>query len=240
MRRCLYTVNVGGYDKPRPAPRLAGWDCLYFTDRPLPLLARLVTARGWTARVLEQEAETGATLSRKPKLLAHRYLPDYDYSLYIDANIVVRQDPTALLESLDWPVFLTAEHPYRATLGEEIEACVAETKAPPAAMRAQLGRYTAEGLPEAAPLYENNVLARRHNAPEAIRLAEAWWEAYTAHPTRDQLSLPYAAWRTGIGPTVLAQARKRSVFQAKAHDRSRLARLRRSLNKRGAALRGRR
>lgn len=234
MQRVLYTVNVGGYDKLRPAPRLAGWRCVYFSDRPLPLWARLRGNLGWEVRRLEAsgDEQPSSLLSREPKLLPHRFLADFDYSLYVDANIVLKDDPTALLDRLGWPDVLAARHPYRATLAEEVDSCIAENKAPADVLRAQVEAYRAGGLPRDALLYENNVLARRHNAPAAVRLAEAWWQAFLAHPHRDQLSLPWAVHATGVAPAVLEQAEKRQVFQAKAHDRAMLRRWRRSIAKR--------
>lgn len=234
MPRVLYTVNVGRYDKLRAAPRLAGWHCIYFSDRPLPLWARARDNLGWEVRLLDAlgGGEEAARRSREPKLLPHRYLAEFDYSLYVDANILVRQDPTPLLQELGWPDVLTTRHPFRATLGEEVESCILEGKAPAEVLRAQLDSYRERGLPPEAPLYENNVLARRHASAGAVRLAEAWWSAFAAHPHRDQLSLPWVVQQTGIVPAVLEQDVKRRFFQAKSHDRSVLRRWRRSAAKR--------
>lgn len=233
MRKVIYTVNVGGYDKPRRAPRFPGWDTVLFTDRASGLRLRLA---GWTVRRFDTQGLAAGAASRRPKLLPHLYLADYDISLYVDANIVFHDDPSRLAEALGWPVFAAAAHPYRDNPYDEVAECVAQGKAPAAVLEAQAAAYRAEGLPGDAALYENNVLLRRHNDPVAVALDEAWWEEFRRFPHRDQISLPMACRRTGIVPVACAQDLKRRFVAARGHDRSLARRLRRSLGKRLARL----
>ena len=239
MRKVIYTVNVGGYDKLRAAPRFSGWETVLFSDVPPSGLRRVFGARGWRVLPLERgDGETPVLASRRPKLLPHHFLQDYDYSLYVDANIVFLADPSCLLEALDWPFFAAALHPYRTTPFAEVEACIAQKKAPADVLEAQAAAYRAAGFPEEAPLLENNVLLRRHNDPQAIALGEAWWEAFLQFPYRDQISLPFAAYRSGIMPIPFSQEQKRAVVAARSHDRSLQKRLKRSLDKRLKRWRG--
>ena len=235
MRKVLYSANVGQFDKLRPAPRLEGWATVMFVDRPPNPVLRLAGGLGWEFRVLDPAlvAEGGPIFaSRAPKLTPHLFLPEFDYSLYIDANIILHADPATLLERRGWPTFLTSQHPYRQTLAEELRACIDQGKGPADILTTQVNSYWKAGLPPEAPLFENNVLARLHHDPACMSVARVWWAAFKDFPYRDQLSLPWALHSTGFSPAVLSQAEKKTVFQAKKHDRSVLKRLRKSVSKR--------
>lgn len=232
MRKVIYSVNVGGYDKLRPPPAAPGWDCVLFTDRPLPWHAQIFNRRRWRVVVLDLQNLPRATASRRPKLLPHLYLKDWDYSLYVDGSIVFHDDATRWGDIMNWPNFGAAIHPYRANPYDEAEECIRQGKAPAEILRAQMSAYREAGLPEDAPLYENGVLLRRHHDPEVIALDEAWWDEFERFPHRDQISLPFASWRTGIVPQAAVQEVKRRFFSARSHDRSFWRRFRRSVKKR--------
>ena len=232
MKRVIYTVIVGGYDRliePQPFP---GWDFVCFTDGRNTGLRATVGLSHWDVRPLDSKDLDVFRQSRLPKILPHRYLQDYDYSLYIDGNAKLLSDPTEMLEALDWPKMAVAEHPFRATVLEEIDECIRQNKAPHELLEAQRAAYVADGMPEDLKLLENNFLLRRHNDPDVIRLMDAWWEQMNTHSHRDQLSLPYVAWKQGFAIHIFTQVLKRTVFTTKAHYRAPWARWKRSLNKR--------
>lgn len=53
------------------------------------------------------------------------------------------------------------------------------------------------GFPEHFGLAETNVLYRRHNEPEIIKLMEDWWYFVADYSKRDQLSFSYVLWKKG-------------------------------------------
>ena len=232
MKRVIYTVIVDGYDRliePEPYP---GWDYVCFTDGKRSGWRAKVGLSRWDIRPLPDEGHDSFRHSRLPKILPHRYLADYDYSIYIDGNARLLCDPTAKLDAMHWPDVAISEHPYRDTVFEEIEECIIQNKAPRALLEAQRDAYRAEGLPEDTPLLENNFLLRRHNDEHVTALMEAWWEQMNIHSHRDQLSLPYAAWKLGYPIHTFTQTLKRTMFTTRAHYRSPLSRWKRSLLKR--------
>lgn len=239
QNRVFYTVNVGRYDRLRSAPRFPGWRYVYFADRALPLWARAMADLGWEVRRIPPLGPDRPQVlaSREPRLLPHRFLAEFDYSLYADANIVFSEDPTPLLEQIGWPDFTIAHHPTRRTVDEEVEACVAFGKGPEAILRAQLEDYRARGLPDDAQLYETGVLGRRHNAPDVARLGEAWWRAFSAHPWRDQISFPWAVHESGVTPTPMPQREKQAIISVKSRKRPWLVRQSRSLAKKWRRIR---
>jgi hypothetical protein len=63
-----------------------GWDYLCFTDETS-------TAKiGWEVRALPQNELDQIRRSRLPKILAHRFLSDYDIRIWIDGNVGIRGD----------------------------------------------------------------------------------------------------------------------------------------------------
>jgi len=235
-RKVLYTVVVGGYDPIRRPPRIEGWDFVLFTDRPVKLWQRI--GRFWDVRSLEGGGLDLARTSRLPKILPHKFLPEYDYSLYADASIVFRRDPTHLAEECGWPMFLAADHPYRQDVYAEAAECIRIGKADPAALERQIGAYEKAGLPHSVPLTANGLMFRRHLDPGLVALNEDWWREIMEHTYRDQISLPYVRWRHDVPVEAMSLEQYREHFIVKSHDRSFWKRMRRSFQKRLARLRG--
>lgn len=238
MKRVIYTVIVGGYDRliePQPFP---GWDFVCFTDGRNTGLRAKAGLSHWDIRPLEDDGLDSFRHSRLAKILPHRYLQDYDYSVYIDGNARLLSDPYETLETLGWPKLAVSEHPFRATVLEEIDECIRQNKAPRELLETQRAAYLADGMPADLKLLENNFLLRRHNDPEVIRLMEAWWEQMNTHSHRDQLSLPYVAWKQGFAIHTFTQTLKRTLFTTKAHYRAPWKRWQRSVQKRLDKLRG--
>lgn len=233
MKRVIYTVIVGGYDALIEPPVFTGWDYVCFTDgRNIGLRAKLGFSR-WDIRPLPQDGDLDSfRRSRLPKIMPHRYLADYEYSVYIDGNAKLLSDPSALLDQLSWPMMVVSVHPFRDTVVQEIDECIRQNKAPRALLEAQREAYLADGMPADLALLENNLLLRRHNDAQVIQLMEAWWAQMNTHSHRDQLSLPYVAWKLNFTIQTFSQATKHDVFTTKAHYRSPWARWKRSLNKR--------
>ncbi len=46
-------------------------------------------------------------------------------------------------------------------------------------------------------LGENNILFRKHNSDNIIKLMNDWWEELNTQTKRDQLSLAYVLWKNG-------------------------------------------
>jgi len=193
-RRCVYTVMTGGYDQ-LLTPRCVapGWDFIAFVDDP-----DAVRSPHWQLRKLDAGDLDVQAASRLPKILPHRFLADYEFSLYLDANMRLRGRLENLGRKHNWPIFCSVRHPWRSCVYQELRQIANLRKAPVAAVSAQIARYEAEGIPGDLGLYENGFLLRRHNDPEAIAIDEAWWKEYMQSETRrDQPALAVALWRLG-------------------------------------------
>ncbi|RED50822.1 glycosyltransferase domain-containing protein [Aestuariispira insulae] len=231
-RKAIFTVIVNGYDKLLEQPQYPGWDYICFTDgKRLPILGKLGLSN-WKIVKYDDWGYDGFRYSRLPKILPHLFLPDYDYSLYIDGNAYLVSNPDQILNRIGWPDFVTAQHPKHPYMDTEFQECIRHGKSDPVLLSTQQRSYENLGFPEQSPLMENNLLIRRHNHPEVVALSNAWWQEINRVSHRDQLSLPYIVWKTGFTPHILSQEEKRTFFRTKSHFRSHLYRIVRSLEKR--------
>ena len=197
MKKVIYTCLTGGYDALRePAVLRDGWDYVCFTDAP-----GSGRKGAWELRALEGADAQAA--SRRPKLLPHRYLPDYDVSLYLDSNIEIRDE--AFYDALEacleeGGAWYGVPHGERDCLYAEFRACYAAGRIRFRDALRGIRRLRKAGWPAGAGLLEDNLILRRHRRPAVRAVDEAWWEAFLQGPRRDQLHLMPLLARLGITP----------------------------------------
>ena len=62
-------------------------------------------------------------------------------------------------------------------------------------MKPQMDRYKKEGFPENYGLLQSNILLRKHNKQDCIKLMEEWFNEIKNGSHRDQLSFNYVSWK---------------------------------------------
>lgn len=191
-RLVVYTSLFGTYDDLflPSAAQTQGCDFVVFTDQPnIP--------PPWRRGPISYVAPCQTRQSRFYKLLPHRLFPQYEWSLYVDANIDIRVNPIEFFErycALDSDFFVF-RHPSRVSILEELGACIGLRKDDAELMVRQVAQYLQSGFRQAFQLTENNVLLRRHNDPDLAELSESWWEEVRSKSRRDQLSFSYVVER---------------------------------------------
>lgn len=186
----IYTAIFDNYDvlmDPKDFP--SEIDTVCFTDN------RDLQSNTWEIRYISQSM-TPALTNRKLKILPHRYLPNYNYSLYVDGNIHIVNDITDLASDqfLDHSL-IVPPHPKRNCVYNEAERCLSSGLASRKEVYDRLRRYDNEGFPPNYGLSENNVIFRKHNNDKIKNLMENWWDEVQKGSGRDQLSLPYLIWK---------------------------------------------
>jgi hypothetical protein len=203
----LYTTIFGGYEGLIPQPKIKGIDRICFTDRKAKSLS-------WDLIHVSRELSDPVRNSRKYKILAHRYLSEYDISIYIDGNFLVVGDLVALinhsLSNANMSVFDHNQTSYdkRDCVYEEYRALmemgrINRYKDKPELMSRQIERYRSEGYPVHNGLVFAASLIRRHNEPDVVRTMERWWQELKMGSRRDQLSFNYAAWKEKLNYYVI-------------------------------------
>jgi hypothetical protein len=203
-RIVVYTAVFGKKDElvePTVVPE--GVDFVCFTDQKF-------SSRVWQVRRIEPPIPEDATRSaRRIKILAHEYLPEYDISIWVDGNILVRADvrEKAERELSDTPMAvydhaMSREFPLRSLFeGAEYLIRTAREGKPqedPALVAAQMEAYRKDGYPNTNGLLWSCVMFRRHHDPKVVETMQLWWKEVQTRTKRDQMSFNYVAWKTGL------------------------------------------
>ena len=198
-RICVYTALFGGYDELRPpAYKPPGLDFICFSDRPL-------AAPGWDVRLVDLPIGSPAMKNRRLKILPYEKLSEYDFSLYLDSNVVLLGDPSHLYwRWLRGQPFVAWRHPQRSSAFDELEVLLASSRADPSGIIDQYVLFAEQGVPDYLPMIEASFLWRDHRDTQVRMLMERLWDHLTSHQSwRDQPGLAYLMWKTGIRPAVL-------------------------------------
>lgn len=186
----VYTALFGDYDDLQSPPNdTNGCDFICFTDQNLHI-------PGWKMIFVPSQNNSSLMMNRQYKMLPHKYLKQYDQSLYVDSNIKITTNPKFLAEKyLTDSNLACPRHPERDCIYDEIAACVTSSKITPLEAIELTNKYQALDFPRGMGLTENNIIFRRHNDKDLIELMESWWELLNEGPQRDQLILFFLLWQ---------------------------------------------
>ena len=201
-RRVVYTCMFGYseafndfvYDRPE------GVDFICFTDD-----AGLRSAF-WTIRHVNRGLLDPARASKQFKALAHRFLPEYDWSLYVDNTLRLTAGPEEVfgfLADSESPL-ACFRHPQRNCVYDEAERVLAMGLDDPDRVRAQMRFYRQIGYPSQNGLIKGAFILRRHHEPSLIGVMEQWHQQVLCYSKRDQLSLNPVMWFAGFQPRYLS------------------------------------
>ena len=201
MKIVVYTSIFGGYDVLHENQfKMNGVDYICFTDSD-------IKSETWKVVKSTPIYNDSNRNAKKYKILPHRYLKDYDYSVWIDGNILVVSDIRDLVTQHKYQVFdhnQTRLDP-RNCIYKEYNAIIelgkrngGSYKDNPQVMYKQIRRYIEEGYPENNGLSKNGIIFRNHNDSEVIKTMEDWWNEIKYNSRRDQLSFNYIAWKNNF------------------------------------------
>ena len=193
-RLVVYTALFGDYDELiDPLGDFQGCDFVCFTDQ------RYLKSDIWDVRLVEKCDMPSNMMNRRYKILPHLYFPDYSVSLYVDANIAILENPKELSDKYlgDFD-FVVPKHFARDCVYDEAKECIVLMKDKPGCIKKQMQRYAEIGFPFGFGLSENNILLRNHSRDKVIKLMNSWWQELQKETKRDQLSLPYVIWMSGL------------------------------------------
>lgn len=190
-RIVVYTVIMGDYDYLRePEFVMDNCDYVCFTNNP-----KLRSER-WKIIYDSVENLDNTRWQRRHKVLAHKYLPDYEWSIYIDGNVKLIGDlRDYICKEARESTILCLKHPERDNIFDEAEECIKFNKDSKEKIEEQISRYKHTGYDGSNGLIVSNVLVRKHMDPTVIRLMEGWWNEIESGSRRDQLSFNYVCWK---------------------------------------------
>jgi Protein of unknown function (DUF616) len=160
----------------------------------------------WTGRYVAPGMLDPARASKRIKALPHRFLPDYDWSLYIDNIVKLKTSPKRIFDEFlaDVPSPLALfRHPARDCVYAEAEEVIGRNLDDPSRVRAQMLFYRHLGYPAKNGLATASFLLRRHQDPRLSLVMEGWHMQVLCHSKRDQLSLNPVMWFQQFEPSYL-------------------------------------
>ena len=199
-KKVVYTSVFGNYDDVVEPKLPEGWDWKCFSEQnSLPIY------------------EDNMRNAKRYKILPHRFLKEYEISIYIDGNYIIKRDVNELVDrylndvnavfhnhnsqpAYDKRNCIYDEARTILMFGEKNMKITPERgmknyKDNPEIIVNQMKRYTNDNYPEQNGLITGGVILRRHNEKDCIKVMEDWWKEIRYGSKRDQLSFNYVAFK---------------------------------------------
>lgn len=204
MKKVIYTCLVGCYDDlAQPLVVDKDFDYICFSNDITRTNVGI-----WQIKSIPYKCKNNIRLSRYVKMLPHVVLSQYEYSIWIDANLQItgKEFYNLINEKIARNVAIAhVAHaiPFCDCIYGDIVNCIKNNKVEFFAARRQYFHLKKEGFPKHYGLYENNIILRRHNVEDVVKCSELWWQEYRKYTKRDQFSLMYVYWKYNVHPDLL-------------------------------------
>ena len=191
----IYTTLFGKFDD-LPEPQVVDKDFHYvlFTDD------QSLSSSVWEIRLVEdtKKYRNIALAVRDFKIRPHLYFPEFQTSIWIDANNIIIGDFRSYMEQYQLSSdMLFFPHFERSCAYDEAMEVVRSGLATKKDILLQMQDYLNAGFPEENGLLYGGCIVRNHNEANVKMIMDAWWEEVNRHSQRDQISLPYVLWKLG-------------------------------------------
>lgn len=195
-KNVIYTCITGNYDSLLDPIEISnGFDYVCFTDNPY------IKSTIWEIKPIPSELDNLSQIKKQRciKINPHIYLPEYELSIWVDANVQLKKDVNEYINDncTDGCVFI-GEHPTRKCIYNEMKIVVSMKKDTEENIKGQRERYKEEGFPKNYGLVQSCIVIRKHNEESCKKLMDCWWNELKNGSHRDQLSFDYSRWKTNM------------------------------------------
>ncbi|HDR4948340.1 TPA: DUF616 domain-containing protein [Bacillus cereus] len=188
----VYTAITNRYDRLKEISYPLDYvDYIVFTDD------KNLKSETWDVLPIEDYQGDPVRTVKQYKILAHQFLKDYKYSVWIDGSFKMEKDIQPLLINYS-SLMATVKHPSRNCIYEEMDVCSFYKIDAPDKIQKQKELYLSLGYPKDYGLIASGLLFREHNHPKVIAVMEDWWNEVKNYSKRDQLSFNYSAWKNNF------------------------------------------
>lgn len=195
----VYSAVFGGYDSIKePLYVNDNIDYVMFTDQEIPKDSAWRKYE-FTERDGELFHYDSYHKSKYVKIHPELFFPDYDYSVWLDGNILIVADLLPLVMRISESSFMaTFNNPCHDDIYTEARFCVFHDAVSLEEISKQVNDYKHEGFPEHFGMREFSLIIRRHNEKQCIDLMNQWWKQLQIYTMRDQISFPFVLWKNGL------------------------------------------
>lgn len=200
MKKVIYTCITGEYDDACAHTYLGDdWDYVMFTDNQY--LLGMKRYMHWGIRPLQFNKMNNVKNARWHKINAHVLFPEYDYSLWVDGNIVIQSKKfferinSLIKKNVKISVPL---HPVRNCIYDEAKIIKDLKIDNKNTVNREMCRMRRLHYPRQNGLNETCIILRQHNNNKIIYAQKKWWKMVKNYSKRDQLSFNWAMWDNKI------------------------------------------
>lgn len=209
--KVIYTINFGSYDKPKPTFNSNGYSHYYFTDNPN------LSVIGWKMIYIEG-VKDAVKEQREIKINSHNYFPDADIIIYYDATFHMTVNPDVMLRQLNYKGgFMTSIHPIRDNvLSEATQIINLEKDDFERVFNHVYKLFSITKMPNNYGLFETGIIIR-DNGEDVKKLNNKWFEFWSMGTHRDQITLPFASYATGVKVQTFTRGQRNQYFNYEKH-----------------------
>lgn len=193
----VYTCVTGGYDEIHK-PKYLSPNCDYYfisEQKPKELAIWKYLDIG---KYLPDMPLDERRMGRYCKLHPHKIFPQYDYSIYLDGNVLILDNIGHFIQYIGKSGIAALQHPWVKNIYEEGAANIYYEKDTKELIIEQVTGYWKEGMPYNLRHHETSIMVRQHMNKTCIQIMEAWWHEISSKSFRDQLSFEYVLWKNNI------------------------------------------
>lgn len=154
----------------------------------------------WKIRKIPYANSSGTRLTRYPKLNPHLVLPEYETSIWVDANIVINEAMYLRADQLlsEGAICAMCAHSKRTSVYQEAEALLYQGFGEPLLVFLQAKYMLETGFSDPPRLPVCSLIFRKHLNQKVVEFSSVWWEQYTRFSCRDQMSVNYSLAHAGV------------------------------------------
>lgn len=190
----VYTCLTGEQILKQPEEVSVNLDYLCFTD----IEEKWGTREGvWRyCQVEKKDCKGVPSWESRYRIMAHEILEDYDYSIWIDSDVVIKGDVIRFCEVYGkGRGFLAFSSAKDGCLYEDMSITNMSTDDLNVKVRKNMKRYQKEGYPKNNGLIDMRVMARSHRDEAVCRMMEAWWQEIEQEAACIENIFNYIAWK---------------------------------------------
>ena len=172
------------------------WDYVCFTDNQEHIEQKQIGI--WQIKPLVYKESDNTRNNRWHKLHPHILFPEYEKSIYIDANINILSDKLFNIINKKNTNIVLPEHFNTSCIYQELNWALNSGIDNYDIISEQYELIKNSNMPKNYGFTENNLIYRKHNEKNVIDLMDEWWYMVSNYSKRDQLSFVYLLWKRQI------------------------------------------
>ena len=193
----VYSCLIGDYDQVSTFNKQKGYDYILFTDLK-------IKNTNWSVFPIPDEVlklnVSDIKKQRYIKIHPHKFFRNYDLSLYIDANYVIKGDlDDYLINTLNPIDHIYIPHlQFGKGIKQAIEKAIENKLDDSNLLKEVMDRYNKLNILSKSGIVNAGLIIRKHNTKDCIKLMEKWWEEVRDYSHVDGFAFNYAGYKTGV------------------------------------------